>query len=234
MTLTGVLPRARADLPAARNAPRRQYHRLGLEYVQRSVVTVVCETSGDAPVGLEQPAHSELHEHVHTHVDTLLLQGTNQLEARGIADVGQPRVGVAAEVALAGQSLRRPVEDGAPLLELTNPVWRLLRMNLGHPPVPEVLATLHRVTEVGLPRVPVVLVSERRRRTTLGHHGMRLAQHRLANHRDAHPGSAGLDGGAQPGATSADDYDIVLVCQHLIHHKPPHSIMSVSQPMVQA
>ncbi len=67
-------------------------------------------------IGLEQSAHCEFHENVHAHVNSLLLQGTNEFETGGIADVGQSWVGVTAEVALAGQPLRCPVEDCAPLL----------------------------------------------------------------------------------------------------------------------
>jgi hypothetical protein len=82
-----------------------------------------------------------------------------------------------ASLGLAGQPLRCPVEDCAPLLELTNSVRCLLGMDLCHPPVSEVLSSLHRVTEVSLPRVPMVLVGEGRGGSALGHHSVCLAKH---------------------------------------------------------
>ncbi len=109
--------------------------------------------------------------------------------------MSQSRVGVAAEVALTGQPLRRSVEDGSPLLKLTNSVRCLLGMNLRHPPISEVLSSLHRVTEVSLPRVPVVLVGKGCGGAALGHHSVCLAQHRLADHRHAYSGGTGFDGG---------------------------------------
>ena len=63
--------------------------------------------------------------------DDLLLQGADQLEAGAVADVGQPRVLVAAEVALADLALRGAVEQRAVGLQLPDPVaappWRAAR-----------------------------------------------------------------------------------------------------------
>ena len=167
-------------------------------------------------------------------MDPPLLQRSNELEAGGIADVRQPRIGVPAEVALAGQPLRRPVEDSAPLFELANPVRRLLGMDLRHPPVSEVLASLHGVTEMGLPRVPVVLVGEGRGSAALSHHSVGLAQHRLTDHGHADSRCAGLDSGPQPSSSSADDDNVMLMHHDVFHQTPPHRMISVHQPMVQA
>ena len=73
VAFTSILPRARADLPAASDAPCGQHYCLGLEDVQRAVVAVVGEASRDAPVGLEQSAYGEFHEHIHAHVNSFLL-----------------------------------------------------------------------------------------------------------------------------------------------------------------
>ena len=58
--------------------------------------------------------------------DDLLLQRTNQLQAGAVADVRQPRVLVAAEVALADLAVDRAVEQRPVGLELPDPVRRLL------------------------------------------------------------------------------------------------------------
>src|SRR5947209_8702075 len=67
--------------------------------------------------------------------DQLLLQGADHLQPGPVADVREPRVLVAAEVALADLAVRCAVEQRAPGLQLPDPVRRLLGMQLGHPPV---------------------------------------------------------------------------------------------------
>ena len=105
-----------------------------------------------------------------------MLEGADHLQAGAVADVGEPGVAVAAEVALADQPVRRPVEERAPVLELHDPLGRLLGVELRHPPVVEHLPAAHGVAEVHLPVVLGVEVAHRRGRATLGHHRVRLAE----------------------------------------------------------
>ena len=93
-----------------------------------------------------------------------------------VADVGQPRVAVAAEVALQDAAVRRPVEHRAPGLELAHAVGRFLGVQLGHAPVVDVLAAAHRVGEVHLPAVAIVDVGQRGRHAAFGHDRVRLAR----------------------------------------------------------
>ena len=58
--------------------------------------------------------------------DDLLLQRADDLEPRAVADVGQPRVGVPTEVALADLSVFGAVEQGAVGFQLPHPVGCLL------------------------------------------------------------------------------------------------------------
>ena len=81
----------------------------------------------------------------------MILQRADHLEAGAIADVREPRVLVTSEVALEDLPVLRAIEDRAPLLELTNAIWRFLRVQLGHAPLVEVLPAAHRVGEVRLP-----------------------------------------------------------------------------------
>ena len=95
----------------------------------------VAEGAGDAVAVLEQAGDRALHEHVDARCDGVVLERADHLQAGAVADVGQPGVAVAAEVALEDPAVRRAVEQGAPLLELEHPLGRLLGVDLGHPPV---------------------------------------------------------------------------------------------------
>ena len=68
------------------------------------------------------------------------------------------------------------VENGAPALQLEHTLRRLTCVELGHAPVVEQLAALHRVGEVDLPRVLVGDVVHGRRDAAFGHDGVRLAE----------------------------------------------------------
>ena len=70
----------------------------------------------------------------------------------------------------------RAIEERAPRLELAHAVRRFLGVQLGHPPVVDVLAAAHRVGEVHLPAVAIVDVGERRGDAAFGHDGVRLAE----------------------------------------------------------
>ena len=191
----------------------------------------VAEGPGDpAVVALEQPGDRALGEDLDPRLGVarladvlllqrhdLLLQGADQLEAGAVADVGEPRVLVAAEVALADPAVLGAVEQRAPGLELPDPVGRLLRVQLGHPPVVEELAAAHGVAEVHLPVVVAVDVAHRGGDAALGHHGVRLAEQRLADHRGPLALRARLDRRPQPGAARADDDDVVGVPLGLGH-----------------
>ena len=150
-------------------------------------------------------------------MDALILQRTNQLEAGAIADVREPGIPVAAEIALQDLPVSRAIEHRAPCLELADAVRRFLRVQLRHPPVVDVLSAAHRVGEVDLPAVAVVHVGERRRDAAFGHDGVGLAEQRLAQQPDPRAGRGRLDRRAQSGAAGADDEDVILV-SFVVHH----------------
>ncbi len=150
-------------------------------------------------------------------VDAVVLQRADHLQAGAVADVGQPRVLVAAEVALEDAAVCGAVEEGAPRFQLAHAGGRLLGVQLGHAPVVDVLAAAHGVGEVDLPVVAVVHVGQRRGDAALGHDGVRLAQERLAHQPHRHPARRRLDGGPQPRPAGADDQHVVLVRLVLRH-----------------
>jgi hypothetical protein len=144
-------------------------------------------------------------------VDGVLLEGADHLQAGAVAHVGQPGVAVTAEVALQDATVLGPVEERAPALQLQHALGRLLGVELGHAPVVQHLAATHGVSEVDLPVVLRPHVAEGRRDAALGHHGVGLAEERLADQRGARSLGRGLDGGADPGAPRPHDDDVVLV-----------------------
>ena len=146
--------------------------------------------------------------HVDALVHAVVLQRADHLEPGAVADVRQPRVAVTAEVALQDAAVLGAVEQRAPRLELADALGRLLRVDLRHPEVVQVLAAAHRVREMDPPVVAIVGGRERGRDPALGHHGVGLAQQRLADERDARAGRGGLDRGPEPGAASSDDQDV--------------------------
>src|SRR5205085_3519063 len=114
-------------------------------------------------------------------VHGVLLEDADHLEAGAVTNVREPRVAVAAEVALEDEPVLRPVEQRAPFLELEDPVGRLLRVELRHPPVVEQLPAAHGVAEVDAPVVLLPYVPERGGDAALGHDGVGLAEERLAD-----------------------------------------------------
>jgi hypothetical protein len=95
-------------------------------------------------------------------VDPVILKRPDELEPGAIADMCQPRVTMAAEVALIDQSVGGAIEHCAPLFELTHALRGLFRMELCHAPLVQELSATHRVAEMDLPVVAPVHVTERR------------------------------------------------------------------------
>ena len=139
----------------------------------------------------------------------LLLQRADHLQAGPVADVGEPGVGVAAEVALADLPVRGAVEQRAPRLELPDPVRRLLGVQFGHPPVVEELAAAHGVAEVDHPVVVGVHVAHGGGAAALGHDRVRLAEQRLGDDGGLLASQPRLDRRAQARAARADHYHVV-------------------------
>ena len=209
VAVAGALPAVAGHLVGAADAAGRQHDRLGLEQLEAAALAVVAERAGDPAVVEQQLDDGVLHVHGGAQVDGVVLQRADQLEAGAVADVRQARIAVAAEVALVDAAVGGAVEHRAPALQLADAVGRFPGVQLGHPPVVDVLAAAHGVGEVHLPVVAVVVVGHRRGHAALGHHRVGLAEQRLADQADRHAGAAGLDGGAQPGAAGADDQHVV-------------------------
>jgi hypothetical protein len=115
-----------------------------------------------------------------------------------------------AEISLENPAIFRPIENCAPGFQLADAIRRFLRVELGHPPIVDILSAAHRIGEVDLPAVPIVDVRERRRDPAFGHYGMRLAEQTFANHPDGNAGCRCFNRGPQSRAAGADDENVVL------------------------
>ena len=164
-------------------------------------------------------------------VDAMILQGADQLQSGAVADVREARVAVPAEVALQDAAVGRAVEHRAPGLQLAHARRRFLGVELGHPPVVDVLPAAHRVGEVDLPVVAFVHVGQGGGNPPFRHDRVGFAQERLAHEADRDPGGGRLDCGPQPGPAGADDQDIMLVRLVLCHAQ--RILQSVQTPIEQ-
>ena len=222
--VAGVLPGVAGHLVALADPARGQHDRRRVEADEAPVAAEVAEAAGDLPVRHQQLRDRALVEDPDVRLvvagglvvlllqrDDLLLQGADQLQAGAVTDVRQPRVGVAAEVALADLAVLGAVEQRTVGLELPDPVRRLPGVQLGHPPVVEELPAAHGVAVVDLPVVVGIDVPHRRGAATLGHHRVGLAEQRLRDDRRALALHAGLDRGAQPRPARTDHDHVVVV-----------------------
>ena len=129
------------------------------------------------PAAVEQQLDDGvLHVDRHAEVGRVVLQGANQFEPRAVPDVRQAGIAVPAEVALVDPAVGRAVEHRAPGLELAYPIRSFLGMDFGHAPVVHVLPTAHRVGEMDLPVVAIVVVAHGGGHAAFSHDGVRLAQ----------------------------------------------------------
>src|SRR4030095_9412625 len=91
-------------------------------------------------------------------------------------------------------------------------------------------AAAHRVGKVHAPTVAVVVVGHGRGHAAFGHHGVRLAEERLADEANRHSARGRFNRGTQPRAAGADDENIVAVTLKGRHQM---SLTSVMMPIEQ-
>ena len=211
MAVAGALPTVAGDFERAPDAARREHDRLRCENLEPPALAVVSQHARDARAVLEQRDNRVLHVNVDALVNAVVLQRADHLQPGAVADVREPRIFVAAEIALENAPVRRAVEDRAPRFEFAHAVGGLACVQFGHAPVVDVLPAAHRVGEMDAPAIALIDIGERRSDAALGHDRVRLAEQGFANHADGDAGGGGFDGCAQAGAAGADDEDVVGV-----------------------
>ena len=215
--VAGVLPTVAGDFECPADPSRRQHHCLGLEKMKPAALAVIPKCADHAVAILQKRHDRVFHEYVDAQMNPVVLQRANHFQARAVAHVRQPRVAMAAEVALQNASVGRAIEERAPRFEFSHALRRFLGVQLGHPPVVQVLAAAHGVGEVDAPAVAVIDVGERGGDAAFGHHRVRLAQKRFRDHRYFHACRRGFDGGAQTGASGANHQHVVFMLYVLGH-----------------
>ena len=209
--VTRALPRVRRAPVHPPPAAAGEHHRAGLEGDEASGVAVVPERAAHAIAGREQRGQRVLHAYVDARgVHQLVLTRADQLEAGAVTDVGEALPRVRAERALHDQPVVRAIEDAAPALQLEHAIDDLVRVELDHPPVVEQLAAEHRVGEMHLPAVLGIDIADAGGDAALRHHGVRLAEQRLAHHRHRAARLRRGDRGAHAGAARPDDEDVAF------------------------
>ena len=184
MAVPGVFPAVAGDAIRLADAAGRQHDGLGLKHLEGAAIPVECESADHALPICQELDHGAFHVHVDLLVDGVVLERADHLQARSVAYVREPRVGVSAEIALQNAPVGRAVEDRPPCFEFANPRGSLLGVQLCHPAVVQVLPPAHRVGEVHFPVVAVIDVRQRGGYTPLSHHRVRLAEKGLADETD--------------------------------------------------
>jgi len=182
-----------------------------------AALTVITKCADHAVAILYQRHDRVFHEDVEAQMNSVVLQCANHFQAGPVAHVREPRIPVAAEVALQDASVGRAIEKRAPGFEFAHALRSFLGVQLGHPPVVQVLAASHGVGEVNAPAIAVIGVGERGGDAAFGHDRVRLAQKRFRDHRYFYACGRGLDGGAQTGASGANHQHIVFMLYVLGH-----------------
>ena len=133
----------------------------------------------------------------HAAVDAVILQGADHLEAGAVAHVGEPRIAMAAEIALQDAAVLGAVEQRAPGFQFAHAVGRFLGVQFGHAPVIQILAAAHGVGEMDPPVIAIVHIGQGRRNAAFGHHSVALPSSDLHTTPTLTPDGGGFDGGAQ-------------------------------------
>ena len=114
MAVAGAFPRVAGDLIGAAEAARGDNDRLGLENLEAAALAIIAERPGDAVAVLEQGDDGPFHVDRDALVDAVVLQGADHLEAGAVADVGEARITVSAEIALRNLAFLGAIEHRAP------------------------------------------------------------------------------------------------------------------------
>ena len=97
-----------------------------------------------------------LHVNVDALMNAVILQGADHLQAGAIADMREPRIFVPAKISLQDAPVFCAIEHRAPGFQFPHAIGRFFRVQLGHPPIVDILAAAHRVGEMHFPIVTIV------------------------------------------------------------------------------
>src|SRR4029077_21107688 len=134
-----VFPGVAGDFIGATNAAGGEHDGFRLENLETSTLAVVAERSNNSVAVLEQRDDRVLHVDFDALMDAVVLERANQFQAGAVADMGESRIAVTAEIALKNSPIGSAIQHRAPGLELADAVGGFLCMEFGHAPVVDVL-----------------------------------------------------------------------------------------------
>ena len=188
MSVAGAIPTVTCDLIRLADSARGENHCLRLKNLEPAALAIISERTDDALTVLQQRQDANLHVHVDSLMDSVILQRANYLQAGAVTHVRKPGIFVATEISLQNPAIVCPIEDRAPCFEFAHAIGRFLRMQFRHAPVVDVLPTAHRVGEMDFPIIAIVDIRECSGNSTFSHHRVRFAEQTLAYHPDGNPG----------------------------------------------
>src|SRR6267142_801308 len=150
-------------------------------------------------------------------MNAAILKGAYHLETGAIANMTKTLESMTAKCSLQNLPVAGSVEHRSPLFQFANSIWRLLRMNVGHPPVVQKLPAAHRVAKMRAPIVRFVHIRNRCGDAAFSHDSVRLAQERFTDDTNLYSLTKRLDRRTQASATSPDNQHIMFVCFVLLH-----------------
>src|SRR3954452_16433662 len=160
MPVAGVFPTVARDFVSAPDAARRENDCFRAKNQEPAALAIVTESAYNAVAFLEQRQNRALHVDIDPLMNAVILERPDHFQSGAIADVCEPRVTMSAKVSLQNAAVFCPGENGAPRFQLADTIRRLLRVELRHSPIVDVLPPAHRVGEVHAPVVPVVDIGE--------------------------------------------------------------------------
>ena len=115
-----------------------------------------------------------------------------------------------AKIPLQNTTILCSIENRAPCFELPHAIGRLFRVQLGHAPLIDVLATAHGIGEMHFPIVALIDIGQGGRDPPFRHDRVCFAEKRFTNKTDRNSRCRRFDGRAQTSAASTDYQDIML------------------------
>src|SRR6185503_11013776 len=106
VAVPGAFPAVARHLVGTPCSASRQHDRLCREQMESATLAVVPHRTGRTPVVEQQLDNGVLHVNGDAEVDRVVLQGANEFESRAIADMREPRIAMAAEIALVDPAIR--------------------------------------------------------------------------------------------------------------------------------
>ena len=122
VSVTGALPTVGRDLKSAPEAAGGQDDGTRVKDSELPALAVVPEGAHHAISVLEESGDGTLLIVIETLMYAVVLKRPDHLQAGTITDVGEPWVGVTAEVSLEDSAILRPVENRSPFLEFPNSI----------------------------------------------------------------------------------------------------------------